>query len=166
MNKQNKISDLPYFCKELINLYCLNKLSDYETLQCFNKIADYKPCKNYSNSKIGKCKMQYENSMRKFEAEKRKLLRLYICECNQAYTTIMKKKHIVNEAKKELVRMKPSKEYGNNAEYVSNFFAKCPINSNYFIYHFYFRGERIIEPMITGMQLTDALYSGHKYWKI
>lgn len=49
---------LPYFVKERINLFVLNKFSDYEPLQEFNKICDYVPCK-HSDIKMQRAYFNY-----------------------------------------------------------------------------------------------------------
>ena len=39
----NKIKELPYNCKELINLFVFRTIEDTESLRTFNKICDFKP---------------------------------------------------------------------------------------------------------------------------
>jgi hypothetical protein len=52
------MNKLPYACKELINLFALDKIKDYETLQEFNKICNYEPCE-YSDIKLRNAKFNY-----------------------------------------------------------------------------------------------------------
>lgn len=59
------IKSLPYFCKELINLYALDCYKNYEALQEFNKIADYEPC-IYSHHLIEKCARKYKRLKGRF----------------------------------------------------------------------------------------------------
>jgi len=56
---------LPYGCKELINLFALNKYSDYKPLEEFNKICDYESCE-YSHEKLRKAKENYIIMRNKF----------------------------------------------------------------------------------------------------
>ena len=57
-----ELKNLPYTCKEIINLYALNQMKDYLPLQEFNKIADYEPCQ-YSNLKLKTAKKTYDRKM-------------------------------------------------------------------------------------------------------
>jgi len=67
------LTELPYNIKEIINLYCLNKISDYNTIQTFNKICNYEPCA-YSNIKIWKVKKQYTHNQTKHKDAINKLV--------------------------------------------------------------------------------------------
>ena len=70
---EDKYKNLPYAAKEAVNLFALNKLSDYEALQEFNKISDYEPCE-YSNPLIAKCGRVYKRKMGQFINKKNKLV--------------------------------------------------------------------------------------------
>ena len=69
-------ANLPYACKELINLYALNQIKDYEPLQEFNKICDYKPC-SYSCIKLKNADKIYKRVRRDQNTEaKKKIIKL------------------------------------------------------------------------------------------
>lgn len=58
------MQNLPYKIKELINMYTLDKIKDFEPLQKFNEICEYKPC-SYSPAKLQKAKSAYLKAMTK-----------------------------------------------------------------------------------------------------
>lgn len=71
-----KLMKLPYWAKERINLYTLNKISDWEALQEFNKLCDYEPCM-YSNPIIDKCAKIYKTKKGKFLHQREDMMARY-----------------------------------------------------------------------------------------
>jgi len=70
------MENLPYNCKELINMFALNKYKDYETLKEFNKIIDYEPCE-YSNERIFNSEKVYNKGDKTCQRKVNKLLKEY-----------------------------------------------------------------------------------------
>jgi len=98
------IAKLPYYCKELINMYTLNKLSDYDALKEFNKICDYEPCE-YSNEEVRFSNNMYSYQMYKLnEQQKRRMnysvneyINLLIYEYTELMTMLFYEYDILNK---------------------------------------------------------------------
>lgn len=81
--------NLPYACKERINLFCLKKYTDYPALQEFNKICDYEPCE-YSNNNLISAENRYYKKMKKNEIEINKFIKKNLLKKKSINENIMK----------------------------------------------------------------------------
>ncbi len=124
--------NLPYGCKELINLYCLNKFTDYIPLQEFNKICDYEPCK-YSNKKLLKAERYYNKNIVHQEKERENFIDKALdkhnfigCEfyCNNKKTIIDKYNNKMNN--KYVYCLGKYDYYGGVYEYNDGHNRMCP----------------------------------------